>query len=68
VSPIPPFLLQADDNPQGLPGSLFDGFIQAATADTAAWMKGFLDDFYGPYAIAWTRTAQVNRALLDFLA
>lgn len=154
MSPIPPFLLQTDDNPQGLPGSLFDGFIQAATADTAAWMKGFLDDFYnidvlggtlvsdqafqaswntaaaasataaaaciptwqtdfrddlpkidvpvlvvqgdadrilpfpntgkrlpglikdielvviegGPHAIAWTHTAQVNRALLDFLA
>jgi len=46
VSPIPPFLLQAADNPEGLPASLFDGFIQAATADTPAWMKGFLDNFY----------------------
>jgi non-heme chloroperoxidase len=46
VSPIPPFLLQADDNPEGLPGSLFDGFVQAAGADTPAWMKGFLDNFY----------------------
>ena len=46
VSPIPPFLLQTDDNPQGLPGSLFEGFIQAAKADTPAWMKGFLDNFY----------------------
>ena len=46
VSPIPPFLLQTGDNPEGLPDSLFDGFIQAARADTAAWMKGFLDNFY----------------------
>ena len=46
VSPIPPFLLQTGDNPEGLPASLFDGFIQAATADTPAWMKGFLDNFY----------------------
>jgi non-heme chloroperoxidase len=46
VSPIPPFLLQADDNPEGLPRSLFDGFMQAARADTPAWMKGFLDNFY----------------------
>ena len=46
MSPIPPFLLQTDDNPDALPGSLFDGFIQAATADTPAWMKGFLDLFY----------------------
>ena len=46
VSPIPPFLLQTGDNPEGLPASLFDGFIQAAVADTPAWMKGFLDNFY----------------------
>src|SRR6266851_7487219 len=46
VSPIPPYLLQADDNPDGVPQSLFDGFAQAARADTPAWMKGFLDNFY----------------------
>ena len=46
VSPIPPYLLQAGDNPDGVPPSLFDGFAQAARADTPAWMKGFLDNFY----------------------
>ncbi|MBO0786150.1 MAG: alpha/beta hydrolase [Actinobacteria bacterium] len=46
ISPIPPFLLAADDNPEGLPKSLFDGFIEQARADTPAWMKGFLDNFY----------------------
>jgi non-heme chloroperoxidase len=46
VSPIPPFLLQTGDNPEGLPGSLFEGFVQTATADGPAWMKGFLDNFY----------------------
>ena len=46
VSPIPPFLLQTPDNPDGVPQSLFDGFVQAAQADTPAWMKGFLDNFY----------------------
>jgi non-heme chloroperoxidase len=46
VSPIPPFLLQTPDNPEGLPGSMFDGFMQAARDDTPAWMKGFLDNFY----------------------
>jgi pimeloyl-ACP methyl ester carboxylesterase len=46
VSPILPFLLQTSDNPDGLPASLFDGFIQAARQDTPAWMKGFLDSFY----------------------
>jgi pimeloyl-ACP methyl ester carboxylesterase len=46
VSPIPPFLLQTGDNPEGLPASLFEGFIHTAKADTPAWMKGFLDSFY----------------------
>ena len=46
VSPIPPFLLQTGDNPEGLPASLFDGFIRTAMQDVPAWMKGFLDNFY----------------------
>ena len=40
VSPIPPFLLQADDNPEGVPGSLFEGFIQAAKADRPGLAQG----------------------------
>ena len=46
VAPIPPFLLQTPDNPDGVPQALFDGFAAAARADTPAWMKGFLDTFY----------------------
>jgi len=46
VSPIPPFLLQTSDNPEGLPASLFDGFVHAAQEDAPAWMKAFLDNFY----------------------
>ena len=46
VSPIPPHLLQAPDNPDGVSGSVFDGFAAAAAADTPAWMKGFPDTFH----------------------
>jgi non-heme chloroperoxidase len=46
ISPIPPFLLQTSDNPEGLPASAFDGFMQSARDDGAAWMKGFLDLFF----------------------
>jgi non-heme chloroperoxidase len=46
VSPIPPFLLETPDNPEGVPASLFEGFMQAARQDTPAWMKRFLDTFY----------------------
>jgi non-heme chloroperoxidase len=54
VSPIPPYLLQAGDNPGGVPQSVFDGFAQAARADTPAWMKGFLDSFYNMPALGGT--------------
>jgi non-heme chloroperoxidase len=46
ISAIPPFLLQADDNPEGLPAGLFEGFMKEAKADMPAWMKGFLENFY----------------------
>jgi non-heme chloroperoxidase len=46
VSPIPPFLLQTADNPEGLPASLFDGFMNSARDDGPAWMKSFLDNFF----------------------
>jgi non-heme chloroperoxidase len=46
ISPIPPFLLQTSDNPDGLPASLFDGFMHTARDDSAAWMKAFLDNFF----------------------
>ena len=58
LSPIPPYLLQADDNPEGLPKSLFDGFEQAATADTPAWMKGFLDNFYNMDTLGGTLVSE----------
>ena len=54
ISPIPPYLLQTPDNPDGVPGSVFDGFVQAATADTPAWMKGFLDTFYNMDSLGGT--------------
>ena len=46
IGAIPPYLLQADDNPDGVPQALFDGFAQAARSDGPAWMTGFLGNFY----------------------
>jgi non-heme chloroperoxidase len=43
--PIPPFLLQTDDNPKGVPGELFEGFKQAIRDDRPAYQKSFLDNF-----------------------
>ena len=46
VSPIPPYLRAADDNPEGIPVSMFEGFTATAKADRPSWLKGFLDNFY----------------------
>lgn len=46
ISPIPPYLVAADDDSEGIPQSMFDGFVATAKADRLAWLKGFLDNFY----------------------
>jgi len=45
IAPIPPFLLQTDDNPKGMPQSVFDGFMDTVKKDRYAWFKFFLDNF-----------------------
>jgi non-heme chloroperoxidase len=58
VAPIPPYLLQAADNPGGVPQGLFDGFAAAARADTPAWMKGFLGSFYNMDTLGGTLVSE----------
>ena len=52
---IPPFLLQTDDNPEGVPGSVFDGIKAAVLADRPAYFKDFLDNFYNVDVLGGTR-------------
>ena len=42
IGSIPPYLLQADDNPQGVPRDVFEGFKQAIVADRYAFLDSFL--------------------------
>ena len=53
--PIPPFLLQADDNPQGVPQSVFDGFIELIKKDRYVWFKSFFENFYNFDVLGGTR-------------
>ena len=46
LSAIPPFLLKAGDNPDGVDGSVFDAIKAAVRTDRPAFIKQFLDDFY----------------------
>jgi non-heme chloroperoxidase len=53
--PLQPFLLQADDNPMGVPQSVFDGFEKMITEDRYAWFKFFFDNFYNVDKLHGTR-------------
>ncbi|GLY15877.1 alpha/beta hydrolase [Kineosporia rhizophila] len=46
LASLEPFLLQTDDNPEGVPGENFDGIAQAARSDRFAWFTQFYNDFY----------------------
>jgi len=43
---IPPYLLKADDNPEGVDGGVFKGIQAAIVKDRYAYFKDFLDNFY----------------------
>jgi non-heme chloroperoxidase len=49
---IPPFLLQTEDNPKGVPGTVFDGIKQAIVADRYAYFDEFFANFYNTDALA----------------
>jgi non-heme chloroperoxidase len=46
IGSISPYLLQADDNPQGVPKDVFEGLKQAVVADRYAFLDAFLASLY----------------------
>ena len=46
ISGVPPYLLKAADNPEGVDGSVFAGIEKAAAADRYAFFSGFFQNFY----------------------
>jgi non-heme chloroperoxidase len=55
LGPLQPFLLQTDDNPLGVPQSVFDGFEKMITEDRYAWFTFFFDNFYNVDKLHGTR-------------
>lgn len=48
---VPPYLYKTDDNPEGgLDDATIAQFQQGVTTDRAAFLEGFLDDFFGDKA------------------
>ena len=43
---LEPYLLQTEDNPEGVPQEVFDGLLEAATADRYAFFTEFFKNFY----------------------
>lgn len=55
ISSIPPYLLKADDNPDGVDGSVFDGIKAAAMKDRPAFFSSFFENFYNADVLKGTR-------------
>jgi non-heme chloroperoxidase len=58
IGAIPPFLLQTEDNPQGVNRSVFEQIKSAVIADRPAYLKSFLDNFYNTDTYAGTRISE----------
>jgi peroxiredoxin len=46
LASVQPYVLQAEDNPGGVPQSVFDGLMEAVTADRYAFFTEFFKNFY----------------------
>lgn len=58
IASVPPFLLQAADNPEGVPGSVFEGIKAAAVADRPEFLKAFFRNFYNADVFTGTRISE----------
>jgi pimeloyl-ACP methyl ester carboxylesterase len=46
LASIPPYLLQAEDNPEGVPQQVFDEIVAGIDADRYAFLTSFFQNFY----------------------
>jgi non-heme chloroperoxidase len=58
ISSIPPYLLRAEGNPEGVDQSIFDGIQQAIMADRYAFFTNFFKDFYNTDIFLGKRVSQ----------
>ena len=47
VSAVVPYMLQTDDNPDGVPQAIFDKMIKGIMDDRPAFLEDFNEDFFG---------------------
>ena len=58
LASLEPFLVQRDDNPDGLPQQVFDDITAAASGDRFAWFTQFYRDFYNLDETLGTRVSE----------
>jgi non-heme chloroperoxidase len=58
ISSVPPYLLKASDNPEGVDGSVFDGIQKAIIADRYAFFTEFFKNFYNTDQFLGTRVSE----------
>jgi non-heme chloroperoxidase len=58
ISAVPPFLLKAPDNPEGVDGSVFEGIQKAIVADRYAFFSEFFKDFYNTDLLLGKRVSE----------
>ena len=63
IGSIVPYMAQTDDNPSGVPQSIFDEMTAGIRKDRAGFMHGFAKDFFG---VGWMASPVSNAVLADF--
>jgi pimeloyl-ACP methyl ester carboxylesterase len=58
ISGVPPYLLKTDDNPEGVPGAVFDGIKQAVAADRYSFFTEFFKNFYNADLLIGKRVSE----------
>jgi non-heme chloroperoxidase len=58
ISAVPPFLLKAPDNPEGVDASVFDGIEKAVAADRYAFLGEFFKNFYNTDLLLGKRVSE----------
>jgi non-heme chloroperoxidase len=55
IGAVPPYLLKADDNPDGVPGEVFEGIKAAIAKDRPSFLTGFFANFFNVDELKGTR-------------
>ena len=62
ISSVVPYMLQTEDNPDGVPQSVFDTMTEGMKEDRAHFFSGFFKDFFG---VGWVSAPVSDEVLMN---